>query len=198
MKNISISEQNSLRVTTEKKKNTDTKDRFTKPGLDRQMKHRIMNRFMRALRPLLTALDESLCETPVFNRLMNENTQDGFKGHYPALRTDYAKVILTKGRLPNPPALSVCSPKLGKLVFRWTDNSGIQESLPSDLLFIGVYNRETCRWIFKVDAADRSARRYTMDATVFQEKPVQVYAGFISADSGRISTSLFLGEVRVF
>ena len=171
---------------------------FRKPGCEFHKKREIMYRFMRPLRPFLKELDKLFCYTPAFDHVMNENTEHGFKGSYPTLRIDYPKLILTKGKLPNPPALSVSPLKPGKLVFRWTDNSGIPESLPSDLLFVAVFNCKSCRWIFKVDVAERSACYYSMDATMFQGKPVQVYAGFISEDSHRISTSLFLGEVRVF
>ena len=157
-----------------------------------------MYRFMRPLRPFLKELDKLFCYTPAFDHVMNENMEYGFNGSYPTLRIDYPKVILTKGKLPNPPALSVLTLKPGKLIFPWTDDSGISESLPSDLLFIAVFNCKSRRWIFKVDVAERSACYYSMDATLFQGKPVQVYAGFISEDSHRISTSIYLGKVRVF
>jgi Family of unknown function (DUF6266) len=198
MKNMTVSEKSGLKMTNGKNRAMSGKGWFRKPGCEFRKKREIMYRFMRPLRPFLKELDKLICEIPVFDQVMNENMEHGFKGSYPTLRINYPKVILTKGKLPNPPALSVCSPKPGRLVFRWADNSGIQESLPSDLLFIGVFNRKLVRWIFKVDVAERSACRYSINASSFRGKPVQVYAGFISKDSERISTSLFLGDVRVY
>ncbi len=157
-----------------------------------------MDRFMQPLRPLLIELDKSFHDLPLFNEVLNENTQHGFKGRYPACRIDYSKLILSKGSLPNPTDLTVSSRKPGKLVFRWTNNNGIGESLPSDLLFIAVTNRKSQCWIVNYNTEKRSACRYSMDASILQGKPVKVYAGFISDDSQRISTSLFLGKVRVF
>ncbi len=198
MKNITTTEKNKLKITNDTKMTLHGKGWFRKPGCELHKKREIMYRFMRPLRPFLKELDKLYCYTPAFDHVMNENTEQGFRGSYPTLRIDYPKLILTKGKLPNPTALAVSPIKPGKLVFRWKDNSGIPESLPSDLLFVAVFNCKLCRWIFKVDVAERSDCLYSMDATLFQGKPVQVYAGFISADSQRISTSLFLGEVRVF
>jgi hypothetical protein len=197
MKNITVSEKSGLKMTNGKNRTMSGKGWFRKPGCEFQKKREIMYRFMRPLRPFLKELDKLFCYTPAFDHVMNENTKHGFKGRYPALRIDYPNLILSKGKLPNPPDLSVCSAKPGKLVFSWTDNSGVLGSLPSDLLFVGVFNRKFRRWFFIVDVAERSACRYSMDTSMFQGKPVQVYAGFISEDSHRISTSLFLGEVRL-
>jgi hypothetical protein len=197
MKNMTVSEKSGLKMTNGKNKTMSGKGWFRKPGCEFHKKREIMYRFMRPLRPFLKELDKLYCYTPAFDHVMNENTEQGFKGSYPTLRIDYLKVILTKGKLPNPPALSVSPLKPGKLVFRWTDNSDISESLPSDLLFVGLFSRKSKAWIVSIHAAERSACRYSIDASSFQGKPVQVYAGFISEDSERISTSLFLGEVRV-
>jgi hypothetical protein len=198
MKNIITTEKSKLNITNGEKMAMPGKGWFTKPDYELQKKSEIMYRFMRPLRPFLKELDKLNCYTPAFDHVMNENTEQGFKGSYPTLRIDYPKVKLTKGKLPNALSLFVSSHKSGKLTFCWADDSPFRESLPSDLLFVGVYNRKRCRWIFKVDVAERSACHYSMDATLFQGKPVQVWAGFISEDSHRISTSLFLGEVRVF
>ena len=198
MKNMTVSEQSGLKMNNGKNSSISGKGWFRKPGCAYHRKYEIMYRFMRPLRPFLKELDKLNCYTPAFDHVMNENTEHGIKGSYPILRIDYPNLILTKGKLPNPPALSVSPLKSGKLVFRWADNSGISESLPSDLLFVAVYNCKLCRWIFKVDVAERSDCLYSMDATLFTGKPVQVYAGFISEDSHQISTSLFLGKTRVF
>ena len=197
MKNFTVSEKSKLKITNGEKMAMPGKGWFRKPGCEFLKKREIIYRFMRPLRLFLKELDKLSCYTPAFDHVMNQNTKDGVTGSYPTLRIEYSKLILTKGILPNPPSISVSPVKPGKLVLCWTDN-GIPEALPSDLLFVAVFNCKSRRWIFKVDVAERSACRYLLDATMFQGKPVRVYAGFISADSQRISTSLFLGKVRVF
>src|SRR5450432_4012296 len=151
MKNITVSEKSRLKLTNGQTKTMPGKGWFTKPDCESNTKRETMLRIMRPLRPFLKELDKLFCYTPTFDHVMNENTEHGFKGSYPKLRIDYPKVILTKGKLPNPPALSVSSVKSGELDFRWTDNSSFPDSLPSDLLFIGIFNRQYRRWIFKVD-----------------------------------------------
>jgi hypothetical protein len=197
MKNIITSEKRKMTMANAKQMAMTGKGWFRKPGCESRKKREIMYRFMRPLRPFLRELDKLYSYTPAFDHVMNENTEHGFTGSYPILRIDYQKIILTKGKLPNPAALSVSSLKPGKLVFRWTNSRDFRECLPSDLLFVAVFNCKCRRWIFKADVADRSACRYSLDATIFQGKPVRVYAGFISEDSHRISTSLFLEEIWV-
>ena len=119
-----------------------------------------MYRFMRPLRPFLKELDKLFCYTPAFDHVMNENTEHAFKGFYPTLRIDYPKIILTKGKLPNPPTLSVSTLKPAKLIFHWTyNNSGISELRSSDLCFlIAVFNRKSPRWILKWMSRKRSGQ----------------------------------------
>ena len=199
MKNIQLFRQNNLEFITERKTKTDiSKRQFSNQRSDRRLRMKMMDRFMRPLRSFLIDLGKTPRETPVFNPVFRENMKHGFRKSCKSIRLDYTKLIVSKGGLPNPAAMSVCSPKPGKLKFRWTDNSGIPGAYTTDLLFIAVFNRESKSWIFIVDAAPRSTRHYCMEAGRFQEKCVQVYAGFVSADSERISTSLFLGEVRVW
>jgi hypothetical protein len=82
-------------------------------------------------------------------------------------------------------------------LFSVVQTIGVLSSLPNDLLFVGVFNRKTEAWIGSIHAATRSACHYSLDVTEFRNNPVQVYAGFISEDSDRLSTSLYLGKVRV-
>ena len=199
MKNNIVSEKSETSVSTGKfKKVRLVKGGPVKPKSERYMKGKIMKRLMRPLTPLLMELDKTLLKRPVFNKMMNENTKHGFKGRFPALRIDYPNLKLTKGKLPNPPDLSISLTKPGKLVFNWTDNSGVRGCLASDLLFVGVFNRRSRSWIGSIYAAARSTCRYSLNVTDFRNNPVYVYAGFISKDSQRISTSLFLGEITVF
>ena len=70
-----------------------------------------MNRVMRQLKKFLVELDVKSYKGSAYNLLLRENIKQSFKGSWPALRIDYTKLILSKGRLPNAPAMSVCSPR---------------------------------------------------------------------------------------
>jgi hypothetical protein len=198
MKNVKASQQQNPEFTAdENKKQVFRKCRFSKQRCEFQIKKFMMNRIMRPLKQFLIELDTMPFKEDSYILVLKENVKKVFKGSYPALKIDYQKLILSKGKLPNAPGMSVCSPKSGKLTLHWTDNSGICRALASDLLFIAVFNRSSQRWLFNVDAAPRSARYYSLDVKAFQGKLVQVYVGFISEDSRQVSSSLYLGEVRV-
>jgi len=190
-------QQKSASIADESKKHGQRIRRFSKPKFEIQIKRFMMNRVMRPLKQFLNELDLNPCTKPAYDLVLKENIKQAFKGSYPALKIDYTKLILSKGKLPNAPAISVCSPLSGKLIFRWTDNSGLRGTLASDLLFVAVFNRACQRWVFKMDQAVRSDSHYSLDTSAFRGKLVQVYAGFISEDSRRLSSSLYLGEVWV-
>ncbi len=130
-------------------------------------------------------------------KILKQNIRQAFKAGYPILRIDYSKLILSLGNLPAAPGISVSSPITGKLVFSWTDNSGIGKALATDQAFVAVYNRESQRWIYKLNAACRSLGHCRIDIKPIKGKRVQTYIGFISSDGKRISNSLFTGEVNV-
>jgi len=157
-----------------------------------QQRTLLMIKFMSPLRNFMDRIHVANAK-----QILKENVRYAFRSDHYKFRIDCGKVILSKGNLPVALRMSVSSSGFGKLVFVWTDNSGIQKALPTDRLFVAIFNRESKTWIFKVDAAPRSTGYYSMEAGRFQGKPVQVYAGFVSLDSKRISTSFFLGEVRV-
>ncbi len=164
---------------------------------ERRLKQRKMKRVMQSLRCYVSEMVKPDHTTAFFRQLVYENIRNGFKGSYPDIRIDYTKLIVSKGKLPNAPMLSVCSSHPGRLDFGWTDNSGLKGALASDLFFIALFNCATQTWLFCPDAAKRSACRIQKDASPVEGKLVQVYAGFVSVDSNRLSTSQYLGEVRV-
>ncbi len=198
MKNSKKSELNQANDATEMKKTRQRrKHSFSKPRFNRHMKTIVMNRFMRTMGDFLNQLDTTCTQTPVYNQVLNENIRHGFKGSYPRLKIDYRKVILSKGKLPNAPNLSVCSPAAGIMAFSWTNNSGIRKALPTDQLFVALYSRNTRQWIFKPNAENRASCYCEVNASLLRGRPVQVYAGFISKAGDRISTSQFLDQVLI-
>jgi Family of unknown function (DUF6266) len=170
---------------------------FRKRIYEQQIKIHVMTRFMRSLRPFMNKLGRTLSRTSMYHTVLKENVKHAFKGNFPSWRIHYSKVMISKGKLPNPPGLSVCSPERGRLFFQWRDQGGFRKVRNIDLLFVAAFNCDARRWIFYKESTKRAGCQYLLDASTFQGKLVQVYAGFVSADGKRISTSLFLGELRV-
>jgi Family of unknown function (DUF6266) len=157
-----------------------------------QQKTLLMIKFMSPLRNFMDRI-----HVVSANKILKENVRNAFRSDHFRFKIDCRKIIFSKGNLPIALRMSVSSAMSGKLIFSWTDNSGSLRALPTDRLFVAIFNRESKTWVFNIDANSRFACHYSMEAGRFLGKPVQVYAGFVSLDYKRISTSLFLGEVRV-
>ncbi len=109
------------------------------------------------------------------------------------LRIDFSKLIITQGILPLAPGISGSSPKEGKLLFRWTDDSGVGKSRADDQVFVAIYSRQAKKWVFNINAGKRSRGYCIIDLKWFNGKRLQTYIGFVSADGIWVSDSLLCG-----
>ncbi len=151
---------------------------FPAPAMERgerQLRQRKMKRVMQTLRCYVSEMVKPDHTTAFFRQLVYENIRKGFKGSYPDIRIDYTKLIVSKGKLPNAPMLSVCSSHPGRLDFGWRDNSGLNGALASDLFFIALFNCATQTWLFCPDAAKRFARRIQTDASPVEVPMIRYY-----------------------
>jgi Family of unknown function (DUF6266) len=164
------------------------------PGMsiEFQVKTLLMTKFMRRLRKFMEEMQ--IVST---KKMLKENIRNAFRNDHYRFRIDYSKLVLSKGNLPIVPRMSVSSPKSGKLVFRWTDDSGIGRSRASDQLFIAIFNCRSKSWILKHNVTKRSAGICTIDIEPFGSKRLQIYIGFVSADGAKVSDSLYMGVVNV-
>ena len=174
------------------------RDRLSNSQFEFQMKAIKMIRFMQPLADFMNQIKtKPFIGSSRLSTLLTHNIQHAFKDSARDLTLDYRQLIVSKGHLSNAPGISVSSPIAGRLVFRWTDNSGIGKARASDLVFVAVFNREFKHWIFAAEIARRSALLCMVDVNPFRFKKVQTYIGFVSEDGELISTSVYAGEVRV-
>jgi hypothetical protein len=166
--------------------------------LEQQAKFALVTNFLRPLTDLLnqTYNKSAAAEMSGYNKAFSQNSE-AITGVYPAFAIDFPKVLLSKGSLPNATAPAAASAAAGKLVFTWTDNSGINNALISDLAFVAAYNEELDHWIFIQKAATRNVGTYTLDVIPFSGKPAQTYLGFMSADRKKVARSLYTGLVNI-
>jgi Family of unknown function (DUF6266) len=166
--------------------------------LEQQAKFSLMIKFLQPLSSLVKqTYDTSPAEMTGIIKAFSDNLRNAITGVYPALTVDYAKVILSKGILPNVGSPAAASTVAGKLVFTWADNSGTGDALATDIAFVAVYSEALKQWIFAQNTVVRNAGTYTLDVPAFSGKAVQTYIGFISADASSVSNSLFTGQVNV-
>jgi hypothetical protein len=161
-------------------------------GIEFQVKTLLMIKFMRPLRNFTEQMQNVSTK-----KMLKENIRNAFRNDHYKFRIDYSKLIFTKGNLPVAPRMSVSSPKAGKLVFRWTDDSGIGRSRASDQLFVAIFNCTSKLWILRHHAAKRSEGFCSVHIKTASSKRLQTYVGFVSTDGLKVSDSLYLGEVNV-
>jgi hypothetical protein len=132
-----------------------------------------------------------------FNKVYVNNLQDAVQIKRRTVLIDYPRVMLSKGRLPNPDGLFVVSAEEGKILFNWWDNSGVGKALPTDETFIAIYCEALKAWRFKPCCATRKLGHYKFYVPAFRDQEVQCYIGFRSADRVRTSNSMYAGMVKV-
>jgi hypothetical protein len=132
-----------------------------------------------------------------FNKVYGDNLQGAVRIKNRRVVIDFPKVLLSKGRLPNPEDYFVLSSQAGKILFHWWDNSGAGKALPSDEVFVAVYCEALDSWRFKLPCATRKAGCCKFYIPGFSGQEVQCYIGFRSADRVRVSNSLYVGMVKV-
>jgi hypothetical protein len=152
------------------------------------------------LRPLADLFDRTYKKSAVgmsgVNKAFSENKR-AFTGTFPDLTIDYPKVVLGRGSLQNLQAPAATSAVTGRLQFTWTDNSGKNKALSSDLVFVAAYSPDLDEWEFHQDAAPRNAGSFVLDVPAFAGKPVQTYMGVMSADKKKIADSQYTGVVNI-
>ncbi len=166
--------------------------------LERQAKFSLITSFLRPLTDFLnfTYSKSAASLMTGFNKAFSVNSE-AVAGVYPAYTVDYSKVLLSKGVLPNVTTPLATSTVAGKLVFTWTDNSGISSATMSDLVYVAVYNDDLKHWIYIQNAATRNAATYTLDVTSISGKAAQVYIGVMTADRKKFGQSIYIGQVNI-
>ena len=167
--------------------------------LQRQQRARfqLISKFLRPLNDLLNqTFKSSAVSMSCLNKAISEN-KNIVTGDYPAMKIDYSKIVMSKGRLPLGEPPSLVSPEPGKLLLTWRTGDGINRLLTSGIAFIAAYNEEFNRWIFGQYMISDGALSFMLDVVPFQGKKVQGYIGFISKGKPRFSESRYMGEISV-
>ena len=156
-----------------------------------------MNIFMKTLGHLLSCLSVNPEDKTLYKLVLKENHGRAITGDPTALQIDYSRLIVSKGKLPMPKGLSAMSQEPGKLLFVWNDNSASRGTRKSDYLFVALFHRASQKWHFELNAALRSDCEFKMNSPSLEGQTVHIYAGFVSQDRQRVSTSVYLGERQI-
>ncbi len=143
------------------------------------------------MRPLEDFMDQ--LNNVSFKKILKQNIRNCYNCDSPKLRSTSANWC-HPGNPALAPGITVSSPKEGKLLFKWTDDSGIGKSRANDQVFIALYSRQAKKWVFNLNAGERSRGYCRIDVKWFTSKRVQAYIGFLSTDYIGYPTAIMRGR----
>lgn len=157
-------------------------------------KFRLITRFLAPRKATLSAyFGQPAADQSRTNLAASYHLREAIQGLYPNLQIEYPKVVLTKGELLGPEALTATLQAGAKVTLAWTDNSGQGMAQGTDVLLLFFFNQQRGLWEYR-EAATRSA------ATVQQILPhlwtgdtVQCWASFAAVGDTRVANSIYLG-----
>lgn len=171
--------------------------KFSTEQLEQQMKFSIIVHFLQAVTGVIDVGFKNFANgMTAFNSAFSYNIKNGITGISPDFEVDYAKVLLSRGDLPN--AIAPAATTTGSQVFfTWTDNSGMAKALGTDNSILVVYCKEMGASIFTYTGPQRSAASAQLDVSSFAHQTVETWIAFISEDGSEVSNSLYTGELVI-
>ena len=130
------------------------------------------------------------------NSAVGQIVSDAIIGDYPNFKIDFPKVLISKGTLQTVIDATVAS-AAGKITWTWPPNIGLNGSNELDQIVLVVYCPARKQSLYKINAGTRIAGTATLDVTPFQGLTVVTYLACTTIDQGRVSDSIFTGELLV-
>jgi hypothetical protein len=173
------------------------RNNFSQLQMEQQAKFALVANFIRPLYDFLKITYKIYSRSKSgFQKAFSENYNNALTGAYPSYSLDYSKVQLGNVSLPNALECEIKSTVQGKLIFTWSGNE-VYGSLISDKLYYAIYCEKLNRWIHQFGCAERCKNIYGLDLSFFSGARVQVYMGFMSDDRKKVSTPLYIGNLKV-
>jgi len=151
------------------------------------------------LRPMKAYLREGYiseahrCST--FNAALSYTVKTAVEGDFPKQKINYAKVLVSRGSLV-PVADASASLSNGKVLFKWTDNSGLGDALATDVAMPLVYNITKGIVISDANGGLRSNGKTELTLPGnWTGDTLLLYLGMMSTDGKMPANSIYLSEV---
>jgi len=132
-----------------------------------------------------------------FNVAVSLTLKSAVTGVYPGYQISYPQVLVSRGGLPNAGAPSAAAGAAGKIVWHWTDNTGLGKAQANDKAVLVSYCEALNISAFTVAPDLRSAGTATLNVVGFGGQPVQTWLAFVSDNGVEVATSIYTGVVNV-
>lgn len=140
-----------------------------------------------------------------FNAATSYNYHNGIFGEYPLLEYDFARLLVSRGKLAVADVIACVAPMELKVSVSWTDNSGIGNASPGDTAMLLVFNPAKIRSVYLLQGAVRSDGMIEMDVPAdFRGDVVYCYLAFADYSNlvtgqskDYVSNSVYAGTVII-
>ena len=165
--------------------------------ITQRAKFSLVSAFLTAIRAVIAFGYRNLPINQTAYNAALANTLEAVSGVYPELSIDYARALVTNGRLENAVATAAASNEPGTINFTWMDNSGSGDVVADDNAVLVAYCESLNQAVYKTAGAERNAGADFLSAKAFSGKEVHTWMAFVSKDQKQISRSLYCGKVIV-
>jgi hypothetical protein len=155
-------------------------------------------KFLKSLTGLLEfSFNDEAIHQSGFNAAMSHTMKSAVVGVAPNLLLSYPQVLVSRGSLPNAGGPAAAAGTAGKIVFTWTDNTGLGKAQSTDRAILVAYSPDLDISAYTIAHDMRSSGTSTLNVVGFNGKTVQTWISFLAADGSEIATSLYTGPVNV-
>ena len=174
-----------------------------KPASIGQVNQRMMFAVVMAwLKPILQLIsigyqDVKTAKTPL-NAAMSYHLKEAVKGSGPDFEIDFSKAILSRGELLNVFVGPLSAQSGARLSMHWENAASSIYSQDSDKAVFAVYNPGKDRFVTFLQVASRGDRQVVLQLPAnFVGEEVHVYHFYVSERQNAVSTSLYLGLIKL-
>jgi hypothetical protein len=163
---------------------------------EQQSKMALAVKFAVAVKKVLTAGYKSYAvRMSGYNAGVRDVLNYAITGDSPNYRIDYAKVLVSRGRLHSESNEAVKA-EAGQVTFTWAYEAD-PEIAANDKALLVVYCEAMNQCLFTLKGADRSTGTASIAVARFKGQEVHTWLAFISADGKQTSPSKYTGVVTI-
>ena len=174
----------------------------TNPNSDKQVNQRtkftLVLSFLKPLTPFLrVGYKLFTAKQTAFNAAMSQVLLNAVVGESPNVELDFSKIQVSRGTLTPVLGGSVAYEN-GSVAISWADNTGSGNATATDKALVVVYNAIKGEAVTETAGAARSEALQTIALPAeWIGDTLQIYLGFVTADSKDVANSTYLGTVEV-
>jgi hypothetical protein len=130
------------------------------------------------------------------NKAVSGIVNDAITGTYPDFRIDFSKVLISKGKLHTQlsPSMAVSA---GILTWQWKYDGRQTGANGKDRSIVVAFCPFFNHCLYVVYGPERESNTATLDVVPFMGQTIHTWLSFITEDGGKVSDSIYTGELIV-